>query len=246
MRHLALTIALSLCPAFTACGEDAGLSFGSLQGSYSYSDSSVTCLGKVSGSKVTGTCDDAPYLHDSGEYYSKSVSHWTIEGTLGDSNVAARIVRTVNRTSWEDGWCSVRTQVTTYEGSASKSSGISGTGPFAAMAGSWSAAVTSETVWRGAHVEDGVSRADCIAGRGLPAVKDSSREVITWTSQATLTAQTGAITKRRTSSDYWSYDDDGSIDDQYHEGESYDSDTTSITATPSGDIVVDGYVVDKL
>ncbi|MCA9513828.1 MAG: hypothetical protein KC635_02695 [Myxococcales bacterium] len=245
MRKLALVLALAFSPALAACGEDAGLSFGSLQGAYAYVTADLSCQGRVSGSKVTGSCDTVPSIYDDGSYKEMTVSHWEIEGTLGDSNVAARVVHTEDIAAWWDGSCTSANHVTTYEGSASKSSGSTGTGPFAAMAGMWSATVSGETIVKAASVDDGVTADDCLAGRGVGAKMDRERQLVTWSSQTTLTAQTGAITWKRTSSDYWYYDEDGSTD-HYSDGASDYTESTQLTATPSDDIVVDGYVVDKL
>jgi hypothetical protein len=244
MRPSTVAFALLACPALVACGEEAGLSFGALQGSYGWSEDGFSCEGRVSGSSVEGSCDGVEVDAEFEDFYERRVTRITIEGTLSDSSIAAKVVHSVDYTAWYQGECWAGSEVTTYDGSGTKSSGLSGTGPFAAMAGNWSATVAADQVMRDGRLDS--SKDDCVAGRSVPATKSTAREVTTWTSSCILTAQTGTITRTRASSDYWEYDDDGSTSYHDHNGVSDYSQTTTLTASPSGDIVADGYLVDKL
>ena len=248
-NRIAVLALLSVTPA---CGETIDLSFGSLQGRYTYQSGGYTCSGKISGSHGSGECVTAPDEDFWADYVYRTERAWDFDLALTDTRVGATVreTHTTTELDYGDGTCTRNICVDTVEVSMSKVSGRSDAGDMAALAGVWEGSVSSERVCR--FIDAGVATIDQSACNNALAGKfgrETSRRVKTWTGGADLFGKVGSAYYAWQGTDSWYYDELGGVDEHYHDdpyewGDGPNSHRVSVTATQGG-VVIDDTLIPK-
>jgi hypothetical protein len=118
------------------CGEPVGLSFGALEGDYSFSDSGWTCGGNIRGSAIEADCVIRDRYED-GDYVEAQSGSYALRGSLASDRLTATISgEGISSTSYDEG-CEVYKGTMNLTITATKRSDRSSGGPLAALAGSW-------------------------------------------------------------------------------------------------------------
>lgn len=234
------------------CGNELDVSFGSLQGSYTYQSGGFTCSGRVSGSRGSGECVRPPEEDTWGDYHYRSERVWDFDLVLADSRVGATITetRTTTELDYGDSACTRTVCVDTYDVSMSKISGRSDEGEMAALAGVWEGSVSAEHVCR--DIDAGVATVDqsaCNSALAGKVGRESSRRLKTWTGGADLFGKVGSVNYAWQGTDSWYYDELGGVDEHYHDdpyewGDGPTVHHVSVTAT-QGSVVVDSTAIQK-
>ncbi len=123
--------ALTALPA--GCGEPIGLSFGSLQGSYSFARDGWACSGNIRGSAITAECA----IRD--EYSGEPLGTATLSATLASDSLDATVrIDLVDKDEDYDGnYCFMTRKVADIVITSRKTADRNVSGTLAALGGSW-------------------------------------------------------------------------------------------------------------
>jgi hypothetical protein len=131
------------------CGEPISVSFGALEGDYSFSDSGWTCGGNIRGSAIEADCVIRDRYED-GEYVEAQSGSYALRGSLASDRLTATITGEGISSSSYDYGCEASKATTKLIITATKRSDRSSGGPLAALAGSWDVVAAFEVErWSG-------------------------------------------------------------------------------------------------
>jgi hypothetical protein len=135
--HIPVTLT-ALAALSSGCGEPIGLSFGNLQGSYSFARDGWACSGNVRGSAITAECA----IRD--EYDGEPLGTATLSATLASDSLDATIrIDVVDKDEDYDGsYCYVTRKISDIVVGARKTADRNVGGTLAALGGSWYANVS--------------------------------------------------------------------------------------------------------